>query len=232
MGKLNVKEREICVPGQVLAEGMDYIPSDYTFRDKEDIIASQLGLINIEGRAIKVIPLVGKYNPQAGDLVIGKIIDMSMSNWFVDIGFMYDAGLSIREVPEFIDRGADLTQYYGFNDVVLAKVVNVVRSKMVDLSMKGPGLFKLRGGRIVKITPFKVPRVIGKQGSMITMIKDKTHCKIIVGQNGMIWINGEDFKSEDVAIRAIKMIDKFSHTEGLTDKVNKFLDEEMKNGIQ
>ena len=232
MGKLNVKEREICVPGQVLAEGMDYIPSEHTYREKEDIIANSLGLVNVEGRAIKVIPLVGKYVPQIGDLVIGKVVDMSMSNWFVDIGFMYDAGLSIREVPEFIDRGADLTQFYGFNDFILAKVVNVVRSKMVDLSTKGPGLHKLTGGRVVKITPFKVPRVIGKQGSMITMIKEKTNCKIIVGQNGIIWLNGEDFKSEDVAIRAIKMIDRYSHTEGLTDKVNKFLDEEMKNGIQ
>ena len=51
---------------------------------------------------------------------------------------------------------------------------------------------KFRGGIIVDITPTKVPRLIGKKGSMINMIKDKTNCKIIVGQNGLVWVKGEE----------------------------------------
>ena len=80
---------------------------------------------------------------------------------------------------------------------------------------------KLIGGRILKITPSKVPRVIGKAGSMIELIKDKTKCQIIVGQNGVIWIKGE---KESLASKTILMIEKESHISGLTDKITKFLE--------
>ena len=80
---------------------------------------------------------------------------------------------------------------------------------------------KLIGGRIMKITPSKVPRVIGKAGSMIELIKDKTKCQIIVGQNGVIWLKGEN---EGLAAKTIYKIERESHTTGLTDKITAYLD--------
>ena len=90
--------------------------------------------------------------------------------------------------------------------------------------MKGPGLMKLIGGIIIDIDSTKVPRVIGKQGSMITLIKTKTNCKIMVGQNGKIWIKGDEPKMELKAIEAIKLVERESHVEGLTMIVEKFLE--------
>jgi exosome complex component RRP4 len=89
--------------------------------------------------------------------------------------------------------------------------------------MKGPGLRKLRGGRVIEVNTNKVPRIIGKQGSMVMMIKDATRCNISVGQNGLIWIDGEPM-SELLAIQAISKIEKESHLSGLTDKIKEFLE--------
>ena len=86
---------------------------------------------------------------------------------------------------------------------------------------------KLVGGRIVGVNASKIPRIIGKQGSMVTMIKDTTGCKITVGQNGLIWIDGEP-KKELIAVKAINKIAKESHLSGLTDKIKEFLDKEIK----
>ena len=94
---------------------------------------------------------------------------------------------------------------------------------MIDLTMKGPGLMKLKGGMMIDVTPSKVPRVIGKQGSMISLLKERTGCKIIVGQNGKVWIKGENFENEKKAVDAIKMIEEFAHTAGLTDRISGFL---------
>lgn len=77
---------------------------------------------------------------------------------------------------------------------------------------------KFRGGIIVDITPTKVPRLIGKKGSMINMIKDKTNCKIIVGQNGLVWVKGEE-DMEQLTKDIIHMIEAEAHTSGLTNKV-------------
>lgn len=223
MGELLVKDKEIVVPGQELANGMDFLPAGSAFRDDDKIISSQIGIVSIDNRLIRVIPLKGKYTPKRNDVVIGKILDMSFNNWYVDIDCATNAVLSSREATEFVERGADLSQYYSYGDLIVAKVSNVTRTA-VELSMRGPGLRKLGPGRIIKVEPSKVPRVIGKAGSMITLVKEKTICRITVGQNGLVWIQGEP-QNELIATEAIRKINNESHKEGLTNEIAKFLDE-------
>jgi exosome complex component RRP4 len=137
--------------------------------------------------------------------------------------------LSMKEATsDFIERGADLTQYYNLGDYIVTKIINVTTQKLLDVSMKGPGLRKLRGGQIMTINYNKVPRVIGKQGSMIAMIKDATKCMIIVGQNGLVWVKGEP-ENEVIARQAIELIDQNSHVSGLTDRIKSFLEEKKGN---
>ncbi|MDD5331629.1 MAG: exosome complex RNA-binding protein Rrp4 [Candidatus Nanoarchaeia archaeon] len=223
MGLL-VSEKDIVIPGQIIADGMDYLPAMNTYRGENNIISTRVGLIRVVGRSIKVIPLSGRYIPKAGDTVIGRITAMSTASWFVDIGYASEAGISLKDATsEFIERGADLSQYFDFDELVVAKITNVTKTRLIDLTVKGPGLRKLVGGRIVKITSTKVPRVIGKQGSMISVIKNATNTRIIVGQNGWVWISGESPEEIQRAADAIQMIEREAHTEGLTDKVEKFL---------
>jgi exosome complex component RRP4 len=226
MGDLLVKDKEVVVPGQELAFSMDYLPTGGAFRENDKIISSQLGLVSINGRLIKVIPLKGKYIPKKNDIVIGKIVNMSFSNWFVDIGCPNEAVLSFVNTSEYIDKGADLAQYYSFGDLIAAKINKVTRGT-IDLTMKEPGLKKLVSGKIINVTSSKVPRIIGKQGSMITMIKEMLNCRMMVGQNGRVWIQGMP-EDELLASKAIKMIEENAHMEGLTDKVKGFIENEKK----
>ena len=225
MSKLIVKEREIVVPGQVLAEGMDYLPDQGTFREEDKIIASNVGMVSVKGRLIKLIILNGKYVPKNGDTVIGKVTNAFFNNWLVDVGYAYEANLSLKEATsDYISRGEDLTKYFDFGEIIVTKIVGVNRAKNIDLTMKGPGLKKLKGGRIIEVTPHKVPRIIGREGSMVTMIKDATNTRITVGQNGKIWIHADNPLDELKAEEAIMFIDKNCHKEGLTEEVKKFLE--------
>ncbi len=226
MSKLLIKEKDIVVPGETLAEGMDYLPGSGTYRLGEKIIAKKLGLVNISGRAIKLVSLSGRYLPKFGDKIIAKVTDITMNGWIININTSYSAFLSMRDASSrFIKKGEDLTKYYDIGDYLRAKIINVTSQNLVDLTMKEPGLNKLKGGRLVKITPHKVPRVIGKEGSMVSLIKKKTNCNIIVGQNGLVWINNPDnFDNELIAEKAIKKIEQESHLNGLTDHMDKFLD--------
>jgi exosome complex RNA-binding protein Rrp4 len=54
------------------------------------------------------------------------------------------------------------------------------------------------------------------------MIKDNTGVEITVGQNGRIWLSG-DLEGERKAEEAISIIENESFSEGLTEKVEKFL---------
>jgi len=225
MGQLNVKDKDIAIPGEVLATGMDYLPSGGTFRERDDVISTQVGLVSVSGRIIKVIPLSGKYMPKKGDTILGEVVNIGFNGWTIDLGGPYLALLSLKDASsDYIDRRADLAQYYSFGDKVAAMIVNVSKSKMIDLSMKGLGLKKLKGGKIIEVTPSKVPRIIGRAGSMISMVKEMTGCKIIVGQNGKIWVSGNQPEEEAKATEAIMMIEDNSHTDGLTDKIKEFLE--------
>ena len=229
--KLKIKNREIAVPGEVLAEGMGFVPSRGIRRVKDKLMAEQLGMISIEGKVIKLIPLTGVYIPKIGDKIVAKVIDVLMTGWRMDTRSPYSAVLSMKDASsDFIQRGADLTQYFALGDYVLTKITNVTSQKLVDISMKGPGLRKLHGGRIIEVNPHKVPRVIGKEGSMVVMIKQATGCNILVGQNGRIWIDGEP-EQEVIAEKAIMKINSEAHLSGLTDRIKEFLEKETKKKI-
>ncbi|MBI2546031.1 RNA-binding protein [Candidatus Woesearchaeota archaeon] len=222
--KLLIQDKEIAVPGEILAEGMDFVPGPGTYRIGETIVASRLGLVQVDGRALKLIPMSGKYMPKRDDTIIGQVVDILFSGWRVDINSAYPGMLNIKDATsDFVSKGADLTQYYTFGDYIVTKITNVTSQKLVDLSMRGPGLKKLKGGRIISVNPSKVPRIIGKQGSMVSLIKEATYSRITVGQNGLIWIDGEP-ENELVAIEAIRKIENEAHLAGLTEKVKEFLD--------
>ena len=92
-----------------------------------------------------------------------------------------------------------------------------------QISLKKDDCRKLYSGTVLKIESTNVPRVIGKQGSMITTIREKTRTRIQIGQNGYIWIDGE---GADIAIaqKAIEMIDNEANAKGLTTKIEKLME--------
>lgn len=223
MSNLVVEERSIVVPGDVLAEGMDFLPGENTYREDEKIYAKVLGITNISGRVIKITPLSGPYVPRVDDKIICKVTDILMSGWRVDTATPYSAVLNVRDATaRFIKKEEDLSQILAIGDYVVVKIINVTSQNLIDVTMKEPGLHKVEGGRIIKINSHKVPRVIGKKASMILLIKEKTGCEITVGQNGLVSLQGTpdgEFKAE----QAIRLIESKSHEEGLTDKVAQFL---------
>jgi exosome complex component RRP4 len=136
--------------------------------------------------------------------------------------------MHISEYPHRIDS-SEMGKIMRVGDLAIFKVVDVDPSMKVELAPKEGQLRVLRSGRIVEISYTKVPRVIGRAGSMISLLKSKLDVNIFVGKNGRIWINGKA-EDEDLAIKVIKRIEREAHTSGLTDRITKFLEEE-KHGI-
>ena len=210
-----VNEKDLVVPGELLAED-DYYPGRGTFEDDGKICSKLLGLVSLRNKKISVIPLKSKYLPKKGDVVIGKIDDVRFSMWGVDINSPYSGILPASEV--FGREKKELSRVFDIGDVLFLRIVDVDEVKKVKLGLKGRGMGKFKGGVIVDIAPTKVPRLIGKKGSMINMIKDKTGCKIVVGQNGLVWVKGNE-DMEQIVKNIIKLIEKEAHTSGLTDRI-------------
>ena len=172
----------------------------------------------------------GVYLPRRGNVVIGVVENVTIYGWVVNIGVIGSAFLPVAEYPRYIESD-DLESYIAIGDLILCKVFRVKR-KGVDLTMKSQGLGKIEDGMITHVNSNKVPRVIGKEGSMINLIKNATGCDITVGQNGFIWIRGNSVEDELRAKKAILFVVDRSYVYGLTDAVKKFLEENKKKGAE
>jgi exosome complex component RRP4 len=120
------------------------------------------------------------------------------------------------------DGSFDLRRLFKEGDIVSVKIseVNEIKDSYID----GPR--KLTGGRTLTVSAKKIPRIIGSKKSMLTILRDKSGCKVVVGQNGIIWIDGPRENAE-LVIEAIHKIERESHTKGLTDRISNFMDEGM-----
>ena len=214
------ERRQIVTPGDLLAEG-DYVAGENTFKEDDKIYATRVGLVDYEDKKVNVVALRAFYIPRVGDTVIGTVVDVGFSGWTVDINSPYLALLRASDVLNrpFKPQKNDLTEVLDVGDLVVAKIVSYDRTHNPQLSVNEPGLGKITRGQIVKVTPTKIPRVIGKKGSMISMIKQETGCHIILGHNGLILITGKSLEDEELAMMAIHKIEEESHTTGLTDRI-------------
>ncbi|MBX4211835.1 RNA-binding protein [Candidatus Pacearchaeota archaeon] len=217
------KKRKIVVPGEVIVSGEDYLPGDGARREGENVVASRFGLAEEAGRVVRVIPIFGAFVPRRGNVVIGRVVDITFYGWLVDIDSASSGFLPIEESPRFINKN-EMDQFLSIGDVVAGKIWSV-KAKGIDLTLKGKGLGKLEGGFIFRIIPARVPRVIGREGSMISMIKEKTGCNITVGQNGWIWVKGSSVDEEIRARKAIEFVAEKVHVNGLTEKVEAWFEE-------
>ncbi len=196
-------------------------PGRGTYRVGDTIYASILGYYDPRPPVAQVIPLAGRYIPRPGDTVIGTVTDAQGTFWLLDVGAPRWAPLHITGTPWKVEVG-ETQRYLHVGDAVLARVESLDPTGRIGVTMLGEGLGKLDGGTIVTISPAKVPRVIGRRGSMIETITRMTGAEVAIGQNGRIWVSGTPDAIERVS-EALRMIDEEGHRRGLTQRVEGYL---------
>ena len=208
----------------MLAEN-EYTAGENTYREGDRIYAIRIGLVDNEDKRVYVVALKSFYVPVVGDTVIGKVIEVTLGGWVVEIGAPYSAMLRASDALErqFRPQKDDLTAIFDVGDLIIAKIVAYDRTQDPLLTVMDRELGKITRGQILEITPTKIPRVIGKQGSMISMLKKETNCHITIGQNGRILIGGKSPEDERIAVLAIRKIEQEAHMTGLTDRVTEMI---------
>lgn len=216
-----IRDREIVVPGELLSSDIDMMAGRGTIKRNGNIYANHLGIKSVRSNYVNVIALRGKYIPQKGDVVIGTVVDIGHLTWTIDIGAIEPVSLHVNNVPWRVDYG-DTKRFLNIGNTVLLKIISVDSLNNVEPSLKGTGLRRLTDGFLLQISSSKVPRVIGKGGSMISLIRSETNCRLFVGQNGRIWVEGSMEMIPRVST-VIEMIETYAHEIGLTERVKAYL---------
>ncbi|MFP3167330.1 MAG: KH domain-containing protein [Candidatus Nanopusillus sp.] len=163
----------------------------------------------------KTARLFGYYMPEVNDIVIGKVIDVLSNGWLVDINSPYVGKLSLKDV------GTDPNNIYTYGDYILCQIIKITKNKLIDLDIKKKE--KLNDGLILKVDPARIPRLIGKNSSMLNLIKEYLKIDIIIGKNGRIYLNG-NINDVSKVVDIIRFIINNSYKKGLTEKVKEILE--------
>ncbi len=214
-------EYVIVTPGTLLATTKK--SGDGIYTSEEKTYSKYFGILRKSEYKVNVIPFQHTYKPNREDKIIGMVKEFVYPFFIIDMLSPIKGYLYLSNISDYPIRQDKATKIYSPGTWIYSEIMDI--SDKVKLSMKGKESKTLKNGGIAYITPSKVPRVIGKGGSMIKMIMDKTNCKVLVGQNGAIWIEGENL---NLVIKIIKKIDEESHIPGLTDRINEMIDKGLK----
>jgi exosome complex component RRP4 len=216
--------RKYVVPGDKISEG-NFRPLMNVIKAGNSIIATRIGIAETGREGVKVIPLSGIYIPRVNDIVIAKIIDHSSLSWEVDINSCFSAHLPAQEVfgRDFSPARDDMGRQLAIGDLIAARIIAFDRTRDPMLTIQDKDLGKIPRGELLKISATRVPRLIGKRGSMIQTIEQATQTRVLIGQNGIIVVIGRSPDGIKLAIRAIRMVEEEAHTVNLTQRVKVLL---------
>jgi len=222
------KKRHV-LPGDFITTAPLRLQNNVVLEGKR-IISTTIGLSDVSDDSVRVISLTGVYLPKTDDMVIGIIQYIHGNSWFADINSCYQGMLLGQDV---FGRGSyptksEMEERLSKGDIIFAKIANSDRQREPLISIADQSLGKIDSGELVKISPTKIPRLIGKHGSMIQTIEGSTNATITVGQNGLIVVSCDETNGLLKALAAIRMVDEQAHLVNLTDKVKKMLES---NGV-
>lgn len=222
--ELHASERttgDIVMPGDVMSSSADMRPGKGVFRDGDLLKSSMMGMVAIKGRTASVLPLHDRYIPKPGDQVIGMVVDLGPDHWIVDVNSTRPLPLHVGDTPWNVGFGHS-SSYLDVGDVVHLRADRDRGASQMKLVMKGPALRKLNQGYLLSINVSKVIRLVGRDMEMINLIRRATSCRIVVGQNGMIWIEGTP-EGVSMVERAVSLIDRYPPSRPLNGKIRELL---------
>jgi len=217
--------RKYVIPGDVVTTG-PFRPEQNVVLEGNKIISTTIGVSEIYDDSVKVISLTGKYIPKINDLVIGKVISHTSLSWELDINSCYVGFLPAQDVfgRDFSAHADELTSKLKSGDLVAARIANFDRTRDPLVTISDRDLGKIDSGDLIKISPSKVPRLIGKRGTMIQTIETATDAIITIGQNGWVVVACENPEGLLKAKKAIQMVNEQAHVANLTDQVKEMLE--------
>ncbi|MDE1823331.1 MAG: hypothetical protein KGI00_00505 [Candidatus Micrarchaeota archaeon] len=194
--------QKIVVPGEKIADAQ--LRLDDGLVENNATYSTVIGIYDDERKTL--IPLEGLWYPRRDDRVVGVIEEDKLNTYVVNLNAPYK-GLIISK---FVDTPL------AAGDSIEAMIKEVDKTKTAILMRPR----RLAGGKVMMVRPSKVPRIIGKNDTMIKQIMDFTKSTIVIGLNGVVWMKGGNV---DLATAAILKIEEEAHTSGLTERVREML---------
>ncbi|KAJ3571036.1 hypothetical protein NP233_g4018 [Leucocoprinus birnbaumii] len=214
-------------PGEMLTSSQDYMRGHGTYVVDEDVIASVAGTIERVNKLVTVRATSGRYNPEVGDLVVGRITEVQPRRWKVDANGRQDAILMLSSVnlPGGVQRRKlesdelQMRNFFEEGDLLVAEVqAFFITDGSMSLHTRSLRYGKLRNGQLVTVPPILVRRL---KSHFIAL---PCGVDLILGLNGYIWVSKHVKAAEQEGEEGFD-------AEGVYSNVNDDIDETTRTAI-
>jgi len=178
-------------PGDSITSSQAFMRGHGTYVENEEVIASVAGTVERVNKLVTVRAIRTRYNPEVGDLVVGRITEVQPRRWKVDANSRQDAVLMLSSVnlPGGVQRRKlesdelQMRTFFEEGDLLVAEVQAFFSDGAMSLHTRSLKYGKLRNGQLVTIPPILVRRL---KSHFITL---PCGVDLILGLNGYIWIS-------------------------------------------
>jgi len=199
-------EKKIVVPGDLITDQVKKLGQNVYFENNK-IYSSIIGILSESNDFVSVIPLNGPYSPIVGDGLVAVVKDEVLNGYILEYNSFDDSFLLKSNIRKELSIGT----------VVFLRIKGLADNGSLEFD----NINILPKGRVFQTSPVKIPRLIGKNESMLNLFKENLGGNIVIGKNGWIWYNAEDVS---LAKRAFSLVVKNSQKSNLTNSVKEFFE--------
>lgn len=118
--QIDGEEAHLVNPGETVTMDQQFMRGHGTYTDGEGaVISSVTGVVEKVNKLLSVRPLKTRYTAEIGDIVVGRITEVAMRRWKVDVNSKQDAnlllssvslpgGVQVRDIKDGKDRNVHL----------------------------------------------------------------------------------------------------------------------------
>ncbi|KAI0812554.1 hypothetical protein BC629DRAFT_1280262 [Irpex lacteus] len=189
---------KLTCPGETVTSSQAFMRGHGTYVENDEVISSVAGTVERVNKLITVRAARTRYNPEVGDLVVGRITEVQPRRWKVDAGSRQDAVLMLSSVnlPGGVQRRKlesdelQMRTFFEEGDLLVAEVQAFFADGAMSLHTRSLRYGKLRNGQLVVVPPVLIRRL---KSHFIAL---PCGVDLILGLNGYIWVSKHVKESE------------------------------------
>jgi len=213
----------LVTPGEAIGASSGVRAGTGTLKQGNEIISTKLGWAKENNGVVFVDPIYSAYLPRSGDLVIGIVESVRNNLWFAEVNGPFNGLLPMSLAPWKVEFGA-AREHMDIGDVMLARVQEVDEAHNIVITMKGVGLRKLKEGTVLDLPVNLVKLVRSDNDSILNSLKEVSDCRIIVADNGRMWVDGSP-ENISMVRDAIDLLRSSGHMNNVTNVISQFVEE-------
>ncbi len=201
-----MSDKKIVIPGELITDQLKKLGSN-VYLENNKIYSSVIGLLSDSSNIVSVIPLNGPYTPLEGDGIIAVVKDEVLNGYILEYNSFDDCFLTKSSINK---------------ELAIGTVIFLRIKKITDNgSLEFDNINILPKAKVFQTSPVKIPRLIGKNESMLNLFKEYLGGNIVIGKNGWVWYNSVNIF---LAERAFSLVVKNSQKSNLTNSVKEFFE--------